>query len=860
MPETPRPLLVLPKAAVSAAPSPRPPVARSNGYTFPKKERRVEILTPRFSALEAAVEQERITIQLTPDAPVPERVLVLEFERPTEKAIQALRQVAGFEELLEEDLAVDADSDFFTAGKPGQKVRVRLYAVMSSQAALEQLLSLWKRWSSDKQLRGHPNWSELFGHLKEVRLWGAADRLRNTGLSEDWKVRQEASSEDMPVEVEIWPRQDGASAAHAMARVQEAVATAGGKVLKDVRIPEIRYHAVLAQLPVSNVRKLIEADGVALVSIDEVRLLKPVPQFGASRNTAVEAPQATCPSSVVRPGGPLGAPVVALLDGLPMEGHDALRDRLVVDDPDSWAAEYESRDRQHGTAMASIILWDDMNEPASPLPSALYVRPVLRPHEHLKVEQAPDGELWVDLLHRAIRRIVEGEGTEPASAPTVRVVNLSLGNLYEPFDREVSPLGRLLDWLAWKYNLLFVVSAGNASEPLTVQVVPPEPREAGVMRALVASQNDRRLLAPADSINALTVGAADSDAGGAFTPRFPEEQMLTETEGLPAPYSRLGRGFRRAVKPEVLLPAGRVLYRPAVSGPQGAFEVVRRRGQPPGILHAAPSETVGETRRALWDFGTSNASARASRLAGLLLPIVSEMRMSSRGDDLDGVPDAVILKALLVHGARWSDDAFAITRQALVSAGHADQGLRDSASAFLGHGVVEPDRIEACTRDRVTLVGGGRARMNTIQQHAVQLPDALNAYVGFRRVTVTLAWFSPISPNNRRYRGVALSLRDIDGLRSNFHVEATDVDGRALGRGTVHHVVLERHRGAIQLPADGRLVLAVECRGDGLADAGDSPVVAPYGLVVSLEVGADIKISVYDEVRELVQARVQVTA
>ena len=48
---------------------------------------------------------------------------------------------------------------------------------------------------------------------------------------------------------------------------------------------------------------------------------------------------------------------------------------------------------------------------------------------------------------------IEREGDEPAVAPSVRIINVSIGNRSQPFDREVSPLARLLDWLSWKYKL-----------------------------------------------------------------------------------------------------------------------------------------------------------------------------------------------------------------------------------------------------------------------------------------------------------------------------------------------------------------------------------------------------------------------
>jgi hypothetical protein len=76
-------------------------------------------------------------------------------------------------------------------------------------------------------------------------------------------------------------------------------------------------------------------------------------------------------------------------------------------------------------------------------------------------EKVSEQVLVVDLLHRAVRRLFDGDGGEPPAAPQVSVVNLSIGICDRLFDGAMSPLARLLDWLAWKYRVLFIVSAGN---------------------------------------------------------------------------------------------------------------------------------------------------------------------------------------------------------------------------------------------------------------------------------------------------------------------------------------------------------------------------------------------------------------
>jgi Subtilase family len=119
--------------------------------------------------------------------------------------------------------------------------------------------------------------------------------------------------------------------------------------------------------------------------------------------------------------------------------------------------------------------------------------------------------------------------------------------------------------LQHKHRVLFIVSAGNHGDELSLEVdraalptTAADVRSALAMRALCSGDMHRRLLAPAESVNALTVGASHSDRS-TFN-EVPGRYALFPEQGV-APYSRVGSGFRRAVKPDILLPGGRVLFR-----------------------------------------------------------------------------------------------------------------------------------------------------------------------------------------------------------------------------------------------------------------------------------------------------------
>ena len=81
-----------------------------------------------------------------------------------------------------------------------------------------------------------------------------------------------------------------------------------------------------------------------------------------------------------------------------------------------------------------------------------------------------------DLIHQAIRRIKALDGNQPPAAPTVRIINLSLGDPAKLFDRRMSAWARLLDWLSWEYNVLFLVSTGNSDDHLLLDVPHEAPR------------------------------------------------------------------------------------------------------------------------------------------------------------------------------------------------------------------------------------------------------------------------------------------------------------------------------------------------------------------------------------------------
>jgi hypothetical protein len=75
----------------------------------------------------------------------------------------------------------------------------------------------------------------------------------------------------------------------------------------------------------------------------------------------------------------------------------------------------------------------------------------------------------------------------------------------------------------------------------------------------------------------------------------------------------------------------------------------------------------------------------------------------------------------------------------------------------------------------------------------------------------------------------------------------------AIDRGTIFHGRWEGTK-AVPFVDDGNLIFNIDCK----ATAGDLDTEIPYAVAVSLEVGQDVAVSVYQEVLNRLRAAVQV--
>jgi subtilase family protein len=805
----------------------------------------------------------------------PELALVIETYDTVERFQRAVERIGGMEWLIPADVdEIPADEDFYLETSKHERldrpVGGTLFLVMTDRRAVEQVLSLWNRFQADQNYefpRGLTPWRELFRNLRAVRLWGPEDRLAGTGILEQWRERLAAGDQRLRAHIELWYRRSEADRRRQLDDLTRRLAEAGGTLLgQDVVIGAIAYHGCIAEIPRDAVEQVLQGAELALVRAEGVMYYRPTGQFAAPPVSGEVAETAEAP---VGEPPTAGDATIALLDGLPLEGHVLLHGRLVVDDPDEWGPLVPAAQRRHGTAMASLILRGDPPGPEV-LRKPLYVRPILVPDDAfvgLSYEKVPDSVLEVDLVHRAVRRAVVGEAEYPAAAPGIVIVNLSVGDPSRPFSGPISPMARLLDWLASEHGLLFVVSAGNPGATLPLELecergafgeLSAEELQRLTVQAIVKQAHTRGLLAPAESVNALTVGATHQDAAGPFDPRGRVDPFRASERGglVPSPIGSVGGGVGRSIKPEVFFPGGRSLYRERLgtTHDRATLEPSSQLGRAPGQQVASPGP-AGELARTAYTCGTSNAAALATRAAGRILEALPELVALGEGEARPSRHHAAaLLKSLIVHSARWGE-----TQQLFeeLLAAPLGQVTRAKLGRFLGFGFADESRLLGCTEQRVTLVGWDDISDGEGHLFRVPMPPSLSGQQVYRRLTVSLAWNSPINPYDKRYRRAQVWFvpKEPNGFDSEelLRVRRREADQRAASRGTVQHEIFEGDQTSVFGDTD-ELTLKVNCR----EHAGRLAGAIPYALAISLEVAPATQLPIYEEVRDRLQARVQV--
>lgn len=265
---------------------------------------------------------------------------------------------------------------------------------------------------------------------------------------------------------------------------------------------------------------------------------------------------------------------------------------------------------------------------------------------------------------------------------STKIWNMSLGIENKPCDSTMSDLGVFLDYIQDKYHVQIFVSSGN------INVLPLRnwPPQNGI------GEHDR-LISPADSVRAVTVGSValfDSDSS-----------IVKYNE--PSPFSPRGPGANYVVKPDIVDYGGNLSTSYIIKGL--------------GVKGMDPYGNIIEGN------GTSYSTPR------------SLQKYASIYDEMVD-PDLLLAKAMLIHSARMK------SRERL------DE--RPDNIKYYGFGIPSENiqDILQCSEDNVTLVFKQKITQGShLEMYDFPYPKSLiknNKYIG--EIGMTLAYLPPLDP------------------------------------------------------------------------------------------------------------------
>lgn len=271
-------------------------------------------------------------------------------------------------------------------------------------------------------------------------------------------------------------------------------------------------------------------------------------------------------------------------------------------------------------------------------------------------------------------------------ASSTKIWNLSLGIENKPCDGSMSDLGIFLDYIQDKYHVQVFVSSGNVNS-LPLRYWPPQK---GI------GEHDR-LISPADSVRAITVGSV---------------ALFDSTDSIvkynePSPFSRRGPGANYVVKPDIVDYGGNLSTSYRIDGL--------------GVNGMDPLGKIIEGN------GTSYSTPRSlQKYAAIYEEMVD--------------PDLLLAKAMLIHSARMN------SRELLDE--HPDN------IKYYGFGIPSTDAqdILQCSKDSVTLVFKQKISQGShLEMYDFPYPKSLiknNKYIG--EIGMTLAYLPPLDPKYGR--------------------------------------------------------------------------------------------------------------
>lgn len=570
---------------------------------------------------------------------------------------------------------------------------------------------------------------QLLEALTSIEAWDAEDR-------KSWALKQYGLPQDeiFTLDVELWPSDLSASPQRKeLVDAFEQWLISNNIEKKD----KVNLDSLLLY------RLLVERDGAEkLLNHSDVRFIDLPPRSGIDYQT-INRDINSLPTDIQPPRK--DAPRICILDSGINTNHPLLKN-AVAESASFVEGEDEFDAAGHGTQVAGIALFGNLEECNRSnfwVPEAwLFNGKILNKHCEF------NSEAIESTLVKAVEYFVD---------LGCRIFNLSIGNENSPYDgKHIRGIAYILDLLARKHDILFVVSVGNfrgCDEP----PVPAESWREEYPEYLLGDHN--RIIDPAPALNVLTVGSLalhDATRGDLHRPED-IDHLAAAKANQPSPFTRHGPTVKGAIKPELVAYGGNFASPMRFEGKQ-----CQVKDGEPGILSLS-ANFVGNTLFSVCH-GTSFSAPYITHLAGRLLA---------------NYPDASanLLRAILVNHADMPEDCLSTFTEEVRKAYAKSNGRRDPHVEFAGYGLVNEENLYRSDESAVLLMSEDTIANDSYQFYELPLPEEfLRRKKSARELRVSLSYTPAVRTTRLDYRATKIMFnlvkgRSLDEVQKHFHKE-----------------------------------------------------------------------------------------
>jgi hypothetical protein len=502
----------------------------------------------------------------------------------------------------------------------------------------------------------------------------------------------------------------------------------------------------------------------------------------------------------------------------------------------------------HGTKVAGIAAYGELrqcilNKKFSPKAWILSAKIMYKEENPLTGEVNAvydESELLEHQLEKAVRYFV-------GKYDNCKIINLSLGDRYKVMfgNKRQYALATLIDELAYKLGVIFIVSIGNLPFDKSSDFD-------SYPNYLLEENENVKLIDPSSSAYALTVGSIVQEYGPDNEKKDTIAHSPANKQGYPSPFTRVGPGYKGMIKPDLVEEGGNIITT--------THSGVNRGGN----LIALNPDWLKDGRLFTGSFGTSLASPKVANLSAQLY---------------NQYPDfsANLIKALVLASAEIPKNRPAPLDQ--INYNGSDTEMLNLLKVY-GHGKPNFQTALFSLPNHVILKSENEIPLNGIHLYYFYLPTDFLTFSGIRQISVSLAYNPPIRRNRIDYMGANMEfhlfknsiLNDIvEGyssiLKNGINTDTEDVipdklkvkeikltPGVRLRKKGLHQKGIKVYRKIPHgIDADKPLVLAIVNQDRWIKD---TKYKQNYAVVVTVKHSAEINL--YNQIKQRITEKIRI--